>query len=179
MNFERSQLLTVLALLPLLLPTTLSPAFARTVLQGRVVAVHDGDTLTVLDRYRREYRIRLHLIDAPEKSQDYGLRSKQSLSQLVYKRDVSVDVTTVDRYHRLVGKVLWGGYDINLEQVARGMAWVYRKYGKDERYLAAEAAARRARLGLWAKARPVPPWEFRKDERDDGHWYDPRQWFRR
>ncbi|MGY6214497.1 thermonuclease family protein [Methylolobus aquaticus] len=177
MNFRRSHRFAALVLL--LLPLTASPTVASTLLQGRVVAVHDGDTLTVLDRYRREYRIRLHLIDAPEKNQDYGSRSKQSLSQLVYKRDVSVEVTTVDRYHRLVGKVLWGGYDINLEQVARGMAWVYRRYGKDERYLAAEAAARRARLGLWAKARPVPPWEFRKDERDDGHWYDPRQWFRR
>lgn len=152
-----------------------SEALAGPVIHGWVAAVLDGDTLTVLDRHRREYRIRLHQIDAPEKDQDYGARSKQSLSQLVYRREVSVEVVTTDRYHRYVGRVVRAGYDISLEQVARGMAWVYRKYGSDERYLAAEAAARRSRIGLWAKARPVPPWEFRREERDDHRSYHPRR----
>jgi endonuclease YncB( thermonuclease family) len=182
MNLQRPLLFAPLFLLILLLllpSPTAARTVAGTVIQGRVVAVLDGDTLTVLDRYRRQIRVRLHQIDAPEKDQDYGARSKQSLSQLVYRRDVAVEVVTTDRYHRYVGKVVLAGYDINLLQVVRGMAWVYRKYGKDERYLAAEEAARRGRLGLWAKARPVPPWEFRKEERGGGGWYDPRQWFRR
>jgi endonuclease YncB( thermonuclease family) len=159
-----------------LLPT--KPCGAEvTTLSGRVVAVHDGDTITVLDAYRRQFRIRLHQIDAPEKAQDYGSSSKRSLSGLVFRREVSVDAVTIDRYHRIVGKVRCGGYDINLEQVARGMAWVYRRYGHDERYIAAEDAARRSRIGLWAKSKPVPPWEFRKEEREEGNGFDPRRWF--
>ena len=157
----------LVALLALLCALSGAAAQDSVRVYGRVVAVLDGDTLTVLDRYRRPLRIRLHQIDAPEKEQDYGARSKQSLSQLVYGREVAVEVLTTDRYHRFVGKVVSAGYDVNLQQVARGMAWVYRQYGQDPQYLAAEAAARRARLGLWAKSRPIPPWEFRRAEREE------------
>lgn len=176
MPFKRSLTVVAVTLLQVLALLSGGRVLAGPVIRGRVVAVHDGDTLTVLDHYRREYRIRLHQIDAPEKDQDYGTRSKQSLSQLVYRREVAVEVMTTDRYHRYVGKVALAGYDINLEQVARGMAWVYRQYGKDPRYIEAEDAARRARIGLWAKKRPIPPWEFRKEERGDRHWYEPRSW---
>lgn len=179
MTSTRRRLSILLLLLSILTPLMTHRALAGPVIRGRVVAVLDGDTLTVLDGSRRQYRIRLHQIDAPEKSQDYGTRSKQSLAGLVFRREVAVEVVTTDRYHRIVGTVRCAGYDVNLEQVARGMAWVYRKYGQDPRYLDAEAAARRARVGLWAKSRPVPPWEFRKSERDDDNGYSPRHWFGR
>jgi endonuclease YncB( thermonuclease family) len=39
------------------------------VLEGRVVAVADGDTITLLDRNRQQHKIRLAGIDAPEKAQ--------------------------------------------------------------------------------------------------------------
>jgi endonuclease YncB( thermonuclease family) len=139
-------------------------ANAAQLLEGKVVGVSDGDTITVLDSGRRQYKIRLSQIDAPEKRQDYGMRSKRSLSRLVYGKQVSVEIAATDKYGRAVGKVLVDGKDANLEQVQRGMAWVYRAYAKDHAYFAAEDSARKARIGLWAQADPVPPWKFRHED---------------
>lgn len=46
---------------------------------GNVVGVADGDTITVLDAVKVQHKIRLTGIDAPEKKQPFGNRSKQSL----------------------------------------------------------------------------------------------------
>lgn len=153
-------------------------AGAELLLRGKVVGVADGDTITVLDARSNQHRIRLYQIDAPEKGQDFGAAAKKSLSRLIYKRDISVSSVTTDRYQRTVGTVYLAGTDINLEQVKRGMAWVYRQYAKDPRYLAAEQQARTRRIGLWARSNPVPPWEFRR-ERDGHDGYDVRRWFKR
>lgn len=146
----------ILALVFLNMPA----AFAQTI-TGRVVAVADGDTVTVLDSTNKQTRVRLAQIDAPEKRQDFGAASKEALSGLVYNKTVTVEVETVDRYGRSVGKVLVGGVDANLEQVKAGMAWVYRQYAKDADYFAAEDAAKAGKAGLWSKPGAVPPWEFR------------------
>lgn len=98
---------------------------------GRVVGVHDGDTITLLTPERQQVKIRLAQIDAPESNQDFGQVSKQSLSGMVFGKDVSVEVETTDKYGRTVGKVLVGGMDANLEQVKNGMAWVYVKYAHE------------------------------------------------
>lgn len=136
------------------------PVWATTI-SGRVVGVSDGDTITVLDSARQQHKVRLSQIDAPEKSQDFGQRSKQSLSDLVFNKTVAVEVHDTDRYGRTVGQVRIGVMDANLEQVKRGMAWVYRQYARDPAYFQAEDAARSARIGLWSQANPTPPWEFR------------------
>ena len=128
---------------------------------GRVVGVADGDTMTVLDNNKGLTKIRLHQIDAPEKKQDFGQRSKQSLSDLVYGKQARVEVFDTDNYGRTVGKVWINGLDANLEQVKRGMAWVYIKYASDPAYVAAERAAKAARAGLWSQMNPQPPWEYR------------------
>ena len=141
-------------------------------LEGRVVGVHDGDTITVLDASRQQYKIRLAGIDAPELHQAFGSRSKQNLSGLVYNRQVLVEWEKHDRYGRTVGMVLVDGRDANLEQVRAGMAWWYRQYAKEQRpddrqrYEAAESEARQAKRGLWADQAPVPPWEFRRRGRN-------------
>jgi endonuclease YncB( thermonuclease family) len=151
---------TITTLLGLLSLVWSIPSIADTI-SGRVVGVSDGDTLTVLDSTNHQTRIRLHQIDAPEKNQDFGARSKQSLSDLVFEKSVTVEVDTTDKYGRTVGKVLIGGVDANLEQVKRGMAWVYRQYAHDQAYYTAEETARQARVGLWSQPNPIPPWEFR------------------
>ena len=69
---------TTFALLVLVLP-----ASAAT-LTGRVVGVHDGDTITVLDADNTQYKIRLAGIDAPEHGQPYGANAKKALSDLVF-----------------------------------------------------------------------------------------------
>ena len=135
-------------------------------LRGRVVGVADGDTLTVLDAWRQQIKVRLAEIDAPEKAQPYGQRSKQALSGLCYGREAIVDHTGRDRYGRTIGRVRCGGVDANAEQIKRGMAWVYDRYATDKRLYPMQAEAQADRRGLWADAAPVPPWEWRKSRRN-------------
>lgn len=140
-------------------------------LHGQVVAISDGDTITVLDGSKTQHKIRLAGIDAPEKRQAFGQRSKQSLSELVYLRQVTVETSKRDRYGREIGKILLHGADVNLEQVRRGMAWHYRAYQREQSaadrktYADVEEQARTARVGLWRDADPAAPWEFRRQHR--------------
>lgn len=135
------------------------------VIDGRVVAVADGDTLTVLASRNEQVKVRLAEIDAPEKAQPFGKRSKQSLSELAYGKDVRIHVNTKDRYGRIVGRVLVGELDVCMEQVRRGLAWVYRQYAKDAALFELEAKAKASQRGLWADKEPVPPWEWRRGKR--------------
>jgi endonuclease YncB( thermonuclease family) len=130
-------------------------------ISGRVVGISDGDTITILEPGNKQTRVRLAQIDAPESHQDFGQASKQVLSGLVYGKQVTIEIETIDKYGRTVGKVLAGGQDMNLEQVRKGMAWVYRQYAHDQAYYAAEDTARQAKMGLWSQPNPIPPWEFR------------------
>jgi endonuclease YncB( thermonuclease family) len=153
-----------------LLGTALLAAIASAeTLTGRVVGITDGDTITLLDGNRRQHKVRLAGIDAPEKSQPFGQRSKQNLSDLVYRQDVVIEWSKRDRYGRIVGKVLTAnGQDACLEQIWAGMAWWYRKYANEQSpydqraYAEAEEQAKADKRGLWQDARPVPPWEWRK-----------------
>ncbi|MDD2769971.1 MAG: thermonuclease family protein [Methylococcus sp.] len=156
----------------LLLCFATTAAQAAQTLTGRVVAVLDGDTITVLSDAHRQTRVRLAQIDAPEKRQDYGQASKRALSAWVYGKQVTVEVADTDRYGRSVGRVLLGGTDVNLEQVRAGMAWVYRQYAHDPAYFSAEDQARTARRGLWSQPNPVPPWDFRHKRRGPSFWDD-------
>lgn len=147
----------VAALALALISTT---ATAQTI-TGKVVGVSDGDTIKLLEPGNKETKVRLAQIDAPEKAQDFGAVSKDSLSGLVFGKSVNVEVETIDKYGRTVGKVLVNGVDANLEQVKKGMAWVYRQYAKDPAYFSAEEAAKAAKVGVWSRSDVIPPWEFR------------------
>jgi endonuclease YncB( thermonuclease family) len=141
------------------------------VISGKVVGVADGDTITVLDSSKTQHKIRLAGIDAPERNQAFGERSRESLANLVAGKTVIVETTKRDRYGRSVGKVLLDGEDINLAQIQRGMGWFYRHYQEEQtaddrfRYDTAETEARQARRGLWSDRSPVPPWDFRRNRR--------------
>ncbi|PHM20672.1 MAG: nuclease [Curvibacter sp. PD_MW3] len=135
---------------------------------GKVVGITDGDTITVLDEQKTEQKVRLAGIDAPEKNQAYGQRSKQSLSALIFGKVVMVETNKRDRYGRNVGKVLLADQDVNLEQIRRGMAWFYREYKRElttsdqRKYDETESEAKAGQLGLWSDLSPTPPWTFRK-----------------
>jgi endonuclease YncB( thermonuclease family) len=143
---------------------------------GKVVAIADGDTLTILANAHQQYKIRLSGIDAPERRQPYGDRAKQHLSSLVYGKEVVVVWNKRDRYGRIVGRVLASHctvvqchytVDVGLEQIKAGFAWHYKQYEKQQapeervRYAVVEQQARARREGLWKDAEPVPPWQFR------------------
>ncbi|TXC66051.1 thermonuclease family protein [Piscinibacter aquaticus] len=146
------------------------PSFAST-LVGVVVGIQDGDTLTVLDAEQVQHRIRLSGIDAPEKGQPFGHRSKEGLSAIAYRRQVAVEWHKRDRYGRLVGKVLVEGRDINLAQISSGLAWHFANYAKEQRpldrqlYAEAQTDAKQHRIGLWRDPSPTPPWDYRRGKR--------------
>lgn len=126
-----------------------------------VVGVTDGDTLTARCD-DSTIKVRLSDIDAPEKSQAFGQKSKQSLSNLCYLKKASLQVQSKDRYGRSVARVTCNGVDANAEQVKTGMVWVYDKYVTDHSLYALQDRARSKRLGVWSEHSPVPPWEYRK-----------------
>lgn len=134
---------------------------------GRVVGVTDGDTITVLDKSNVQHKVRLSGIDAPEKAQAYGQRSKQSLSAAVFSKQVSVESSKRDRRGREIGKITVDGQDANLSQIRQGMAWHYKAYEKEQSpadrsaYAQAETEARIHRSGLWIDTNPIAPWDFR------------------
>ena len=142
----------------------LSLLLSGDVLHGKVVGVHDGDTLTVLVG-TTQHKIRLAGIDAPESKQPFGTRSQQLLSSKTFGKDVKVDVSTKDRYGREIGDVYVGSTWVNRVMVTHGMAWHYKAYSDDERLAEAEQTARERKEGLWADKEPVPPWEWRKARR--------------
>lgn len=136
-------------------------------LSGTVTSVHDGDTIT-LHTEAGTKKIRLAGIDAPEIKQTYGIESRDALRQAVLNQSVTVGTNRQDRYGRSVGKVLLNGEDVNLKQVAAGLAWVYTDYIKElsvedrQQYRAAETAANDVHIGLWQDEQPVAPWTYRK-----------------
>jgi endonuclease YncB( thermonuclease family) len=143
-----------------------SSAGASDRFSGRVVSIADGDTLTLLTAEKKQIRIRLAEIDAPEKAQPYGNRAKQELSDLVFGKTVEVVYVDTDRYGRTVGRVYVGNVDVSAELVRSGAAWVYREYNTDRSLLAIESEARGAKRGLWGLSEgAIPPWEWRRGER--------------
>ncbi len=146
------------------------PILAAT-LEGVVIGVSDGDTVTVLDSRKQQHKIRLSGIDAPEKSQPFGEESRRSLSDMVFSKFVSIVWEKQDRFGRTVGKILINAQDINLEQIRHGMAWHYKAYAHEqpmedrEMYGDVEMTARKAGQGLWLDPSPIAPWDYRRQRR--------------
>lgn len=140
----------------------------QVVIEGKVVRVADGDTITVLDKENKQHRIRFQGIDAPESKQAFGQKSKQGLSDLVFGKQVTVIYSKMDKYRRVVGKVMLDGKDVNIEQIKAGLAWHYKKYEEEQppedrvSYAKAELEARAAKRGLWQEPNPTPPGEYRQ-----------------
>jgi endonuclease YncB( thermonuclease family) len=128
---------------------------------AKVIAVMDGDTVMVL-RDGQKIKVRLANIDAPERDQPFGQQSRDSLLEMVGKRQVQVDSQAVDQYGRVVGLISVDGRNINQEQVQRGMAWEYSHYHSDKTYIDLQHAARQAHRGLWAQSSQQAPWQWRK-----------------
>lgn len=151
-----------------------SPVPAET-FDAKVIAVIDGDTLLVL-RGGAKVKVRMANIDAPEvghaglgdkspnsqKDQAFGMQSRQSLADMVMKKQVSISSQAVDQYGRVVGLVTVDGRNVNEEQVRRGMAWEYSHFHSDKAYIALQKSAQQSRRGLWSQDAPQAPWLWRK-----------------
>ena len=135
------------------------------VIIGRCTKVSDGDTITVLDSEKVQHKVRLDRIDAPEKKQAFGEKSKQHLSEMVFGKDVRVEWQKKDRYQRILGIVFIGEKDVNLQMVKDGFAWHYKFYDKTPAYAQAALDAREKKIGLWVDPNPIEPYEFRKSKK--------------
>jgi len=136
---------------------------------GRVVKVTDGDTVDVLDTSNKLTKVRLYGIDAPEKSQDFGQKSKQFVLDIVAGKTVSVEAIDTDRYGRTVGVVHIGNTLLNAEILKSGLAWYYSQYCKKSfcgEWQQIESQARSSKIGLWSIANPQAPWDFRHGKKE-------------
>lgn len=128
---------------------------------GRVVGVHDGDSLTLLVEGNQQLKVRLESIDAPELGQEYGKNAKAALGELAFGKTVQVYVTGTDKYKRTLGWVFVDQLNVNLEMVKRGMAWNYVEYSNSQELARAEVDARNRKAGLWRDWKPMAPWDWR------------------
>lgn len=126
---------------------------------AKAIKISDGDTITVLSG-KEQTKVRLYGIDAPEKKQDYGQKSKQFLASLIAGQVVEVEPKGKDIYKRTLGIIYYKEQDINAQMVLNGYAWAYVKYSRI--YVDQEKTAREKKLGLWQSSDPTPPWEWRK-----------------
>jgi len=136
-------------------------------LSVKVIAIADGDTFHGLTEDKEDIRFRIYGIDAPEKNQAFGNRSKQYLSNLIFGQIVVIKVQNKsDRYGR---PIVWvytpDDKDVSAEMLKAGMAWHYKKYDSTPEYAEYEIEARKAKLGLWVDNNPVAPWDFRKNKK--------------
>jgi micrococcal nuclease len=137
------------------------PFYCFSQLEGRVVSVADGDTFTMLVN-NEQIKIRLHGIECPEKSQDFGQVAKEFLSGYVFGKVVTVQNMDTDRYGRTIGMVTIDGTNVNEELLKAGLAWHYVKYDENPKWGQLEKTAKKEKKGLWVQANAIPPWEYRK-----------------
>ena len=137
-------------------------------IQGKVVKVADGDTITILNSENKQIKIRLYGIDAPEKAQDFGKVSKEYLAELVAGKTVNVTVLDTDRYGRSVGRIKIEGKEVAEEMLKLGLAWLYTAYCKIpecEQWKELETQAKTDKIGLWSNPTAQAPWLWRKEHR--------------
>lgn len=150
---------------------TLHPALANPEaapnLQGQVVRVSDGDTVT-LQSPNGPIKIRLAGIDAPETKMPHGPEAKAHLAALVLGKAVLAIPQKKDRYGRTIATLMLQTKDINLAMVQAGLAWHYKQYEREQpqaqalAYAQTEQVARAQGRGLWAEVDAVPPWAWRQ-----------------
>ena len=147
-----------------------------------IAEIFDGDSFNLKAKDGAIVRVRIAGIDAPEKTQPYSTKAKDSLAELLHSGPIGLQPVKVDTYDRWVANVRIGDRDLGLEQIQRGYAWYFVRYKQDineeqqRRYAEAERVARDQRHGLWAgidaAARnpalaPEPPWKFRQRNRKE------------
>lgn len=163
-------------LLLLLLVAMYTSARADAILQGRVIGVHGGDTLTLLDAQQREHRIRLAYIETPAIAQPFGDEAQTALATLVLNRGVKLQMLAKSADGGQQAEVISAsGKNVNLELLNRGLAWHdyfdRQSAAARERYQAALLEAQRERRGMWSLDRLEPPRDFRARREQLLRWW--------
>ena len=162
-------------MLLLILNSTNAFAFCYPKIKGTVTWVTDGDTITFKpENKNKTLKIRLSDIDAPEtshfgsESQPFGEESKDLLSKLILNKEVILSPHSKDIYGRILATIEYinsSGKKINVNKymVKKGMAWHYSFFSLDKKIKSVEKNAKSNGIGLWIDAKPIAPWEWRKD----------------
>ncbi|AZA47038.1 nuclease [Chryseobacterium carnipullorum] len=152
-----------LIFLILLLPLSV---FSQTV--SKVVAITDGDTITVLLDGNIQKKLRLAEVDCPESGQPFGKNAKQFTSEQVFGKQISFIETDTDRYGRTIAKVYYDNEKyLSAEIIKAGLGWWYYHFSKDKSLGDLEQEAKLNKLGLWQDDNAVSPWEYRKMKREN------------
>ena len=155
--------LFILTLIPSL--ANLNAQQISKLIEGKVIAVRDGDTIEILFD-GKPLVIRLAHIDCPElkKKQPFGAAAKKFTSDFCFGKMVRVENDEkFDRNHRLIAVVYnENGINLNRQLVKAGLAWHFKKYSSDQVYSQLEVTARNNHIGLWSEKNPIPPWDWRK-----------------
>ena len=130
--------------------------------------ISDGDTITVTNnKTNKKVKVRLFGIDAPEKTQEYGLESKEYLMSLIKDKVIIVKGKTYDKYGRLLGTIYIGGMNVNEMMVQTGNAWWYKSFdSKNSKVRDLQIKAKEGKLGLWKNPNAIEPEEYRRKERE-------------
>ncbi|HQN65743.1 MAG TPA: thermonuclease family protein [Methylophilus sp.] len=123
---------------------------------------YDGDTVKINDN-GQTFKLRITDIDAPERNQTYGLKSRRALMKLCTRADIRYQISGVDKYQRKVGKLQCNQQDVSLYMVQNGHAWFADHFSSDYTLYLAQKEAQQAKLGLWQDSKPSPPWLWRKN----------------
>jgi endonuclease YncB( thermonuclease family) len=138
-----------------------SPALSRADFLAKVVAVHEGDRLTIYHDGQKE-TIYLKDVDCPEIKQPYGKQAKIATAAYVGNRDVLIRELKRGRHGRTSAEVvLQDGRSIAQELLKEGLAWVRPDTSEGRGLEELEQLARAAGKGLWADPNPVPPWKWK------------------
>lgn len=139
------------------------PAWASSI-NGKVVAVVDGNTLEISGTDNETIRITLLGVDSPELEQEFGIEAKNYLEKLVLKKDVVVELKGKDRKGNFLGVVkINGKVDAGIELLKAGLAWTDEK-NPDNALEGYRMWAQKKEKGLWKQANPVPPWKYRREQ---------------
>jgi micrococcal nuclease len=140
----------------------------KPIYRARAMHFYDGDTISARLESGQRKIIRLSQIDAPEKTQDYGIDARVTLAGLLRSKafTFTLDPQITDQYGRLLAEIFTPELCVNLELVRLGAAHVYDKYCDSLEYIAAENSARQNARGLWfLSSKPIMPWDFRKKQK--------------
>ena len=134
---------------------------------AKVIAISDGDTITVLLDDKTSKKLRLAEVDCPERGQPFGKNAKQFTSDQIFGKQIKFIETDKDRYGRSIAKVYYDKEKyLSAELIKAGLGWWYFYYSKDKSLGEFEEQAKRNKIGLWQDKNAVSPWEYRKIERE-------------
>jgi micrococcal nuclease len=124
----------------------------------------DGDSITAAISEEKIVHVELEGIDCPELEQDFGKEAKDFTKSFIYKKKIKVEIKAYDAEERVIGRVFQEDKDLSLALIEAGLAWYDKKKGPDKKLSKAQKKAKKAKIGLWSKPKPTPPWIFRASQ---------------